>query len=95
MLVVLYWMPRLRFVGITFDSYVLLLFGMRFMTVRYSLGDPLPTPWLRRCCLAVGGGGCGVGRWGERGGMCGHQPSAPGTAVALIERGSNNGISKE
>ena len=61
------------------------------MTVRYSLGDPLPTPWLR--WGSFGGG--------ERGGMCGHQPSAPtslvplGIAVALYERGSNNGASKE
>ena len=41
--------------------------------------------------------GCAMGRWlgGERGGMCGHQPSAPGQRSCVIERGSNNGVSKE
>ena len=55
------------------------------MTVRYSLGDPLPTPGLR---------------WGSFGGGSGEEcvvtSLAPlGTAVALFERGSNNGVSKK
>ena len=55
------------------------------MTVRYSLGDPLPTPRFR---------------WGSFGGRKGEEclvtSLAPlGTAVALCKRGVNNGVSKD